>query len=409
MARPVAAVEGVYERVPGSGLYHARYRKDGKLVRKSFKRDRNAAIAWVEKARTLKRDGGADVPTSAKLPIRSAAEVAADKAAAEKAAKKAAEVLLGDLCDGLLQQIKDRPSVYKDQRNPPFRILRIKKAFGARPAKEIKSREIDDWLHSLMTAPTTQKRGPKTTPQPPRQMSPASQNRYKAMFSAIYKYGRQQDLVDVNPVSSVESRPMNNGREGRFLLPSEEQRIRAVLKGDIDACGPQNERKRKRLIHRLCEFEITLMTGMRKSEQYSLTWGPDVNFETKVLTLRETKNGTSRTVQMLPTVEKALRTLKAIPLERKRRSKDLPNESPTNSVFGIADSKRWWESVKRRAKVKDFHWHDNRHTFCSRLAQKGANLKLIQEAAGHKTIAQTAKYAKMDTASLRKGLTLLEP
>ncbi|MBB5345718.1 hypothetical protein HDF10_003719 [Edaphobacter lichenicola] len=97
MARPVAMVGGVYERVPGSGLYHARYRKDGKLVRKSFKRDRAAAIAWVEKARTLKRDGGADVPTLAKLPIRTAAEVAADKIAAAKEAAKTAEVLLGDL------------------------------------------------------------------------------------------------------------------------------------------------------------------------------------------------------------------------------------------------------------------------------------------------------------------------
>ncbi|MBB5345717.1 tyrosine-type recombinase/integrase [Tunturibacter empetritectus] len=260
-----------------------------------------------------------------------------------------------------------------------------------------------------MTAPTTHTRDPLKKPKPSRPMSPASQNRYKAMFSAIYKYGRQRDLVDVNPVSAIESRAMNNGREGRFLLPSEEQRIRAVLQGDIDACGPQNERRPKRMIHRLCEFEITLMTGMRKTEQYSLTWGPDVNFETKELTLRETKNGTWRTVQILPTVEKALMTLKVIPLERKRRSKDKPNESPANSVFGIADSKKWWASVLHRARVTNFHWHDNRHTFCSRLAQKGANLKLIQEAAGHKTIAQTAKYAKMDTASLRQGLALLEP
>jgi hypothetical protein len=161
-------------------------------------------------------------------------------------------------------------------------IQRIKDAFGSRQARDIKARDIDDWLSSLMTTPTTHKRDPRNKPKPPKPMSPASQNRYK---------------------------------------------------------------------------------------------GPDVNFETKELPLRETKNGTSRTVQILPTVEKALRALKAMPLKRKRRSKDKPNESPTNSVFGIADSKRWWASVLRRAKVKDFHWHDNRHTFLLAPCTEGCHPK----------------------------------
>lgn len=55
MARKPAPVEGVYER--GSGIWYARYRMNGKLVRKSFGSDRNAAVAYVEKARTLKRSG----------------------------------------------------------------------------------------------------------------------------------------------------------------------------------------------------------------------------------------------------------------------------------------------------------------------------------------------------------------
>jgi hypothetical protein len=51
MAKIATRVEGVYERVPGSGLWHARYRQDGKLVRKSFGRNRNAAIAYVDEGR----------------------------------------------------------------------------------------------------------------------------------------------------------------------------------------------------------------------------------------------------------------------------------------------------------------------------------------------------------------------
>ena len=66
MAKIAAQVEGVYERVPGSGMWHARYRQDGKLVRKSFGKNRAAAIAYVEKARTLKRSGEGFVPSTAK-------------------------------------------------------------------------------------------------------------------------------------------------------------------------------------------------------------------------------------------------------------------------------------------------------------------------------------------------------
>jgi hypothetical protein len=169
MARPVAHVEGVYERDPGSGNWHARYRVNGKLVRKSFGRDRAAAINWVDKARTTKLSGGGVVPTSAKEPIKSAAELAAEQAAAALAASSGG-VLLSELCEGLLKQIKDRPREYKDQKNPPYRVGVIKAAFGSRPANSIKVSEISDWFRALPAAPATQ-------------------NRYRAVFSAIYNYG----------------------------------------------------------------------------------------------------------------------------------------------------------------------------------------------------------------------------
>jgi integrase len=385
MARPKAKVEGVYERVPGSGKWHARYRMGGKLVRKSFGNDHAAAKAWVELARSLKSKGEGVVPTSAKQPIRTAAEVAAERAAAALASKG---ILIGELCDGLLKQIRNRPREYKDQRNPPHRIGVIKKTFGLRPAVSIKVSEISDWFRSLPGAPATQ-------------------NRYRAMFSAIYNYGVQRDLIQNNPVRATEPVPVDNGVI-RYLLPSEEERVRRVLQEDVDACGPRNEQHKRRMIHRQCEFDVALFSGMREGEQYDLTWD-DVNFETKEATTRDTKNGTSRQVHLSKTVVKALRTVKAMSLERKRRSADKPNESPANVAFALRDNKNWWGKVLRRAKVANFRWHDLRHTFCSRLAQRGATLKQIQELAGHKTIQMSARYAHLNKASVLQGLALLEP
>ena len=67
----------------------------------------------------------------------------------------------------------------------------------------------------------------------------------------------------------------------------------------------------------------------------------------------------------------------------------------------------WWEAALDASKVAGYRWHDNRHTFCSRLAMKGVNLKVIQTLAGHKTITMTARYAHLDDASLRAAVDML--
>ena len=105
-----------------------------KLVRKSFGRDRKAAIKWVEQARSLLRKGEGIVPASAKQPIRTAVELAADQAASVLAAFQKG-VLLGELCDGLLKEILDNPEA--DHRTPPSRIARIKRELGHRVATSL--------------------------------------------------------------------------------------------------------------------------------------------------------------------------------------------------------------------------------------------------------------------------------
>ena len=379
MPRPPAPVKGVYQREDDpSGNWYARFRIDGKLVKKSFGKDRTAAIEYVEKARTLRRTGEGHVPKSAKGTPKTAREM--------EATAGMSSVLLSELCDDLLRHIQSKPNVYKDQRNPPFRIGLIREKFGDRPAASIRPYEIADWLDSLKRAPATV-------------------NRYKVTFSSIYRYGKQRDKVRVNPAREVSQQKLNNGVI-RYLKPEEEKRLRAVLQKAVDACGPQNERRKKRLMHRIYELDIALGTGMRKGEQYGLTWG-DLDFKLRVITLRDTKNGSTRTVPMIDDVVNAFRKLRTMALERKDRAIDQPNNAPEDVVFAIGDNKKWWEAALREAKIKNFRWHDLRHTFCSRLAQRGVSLKVIQEAAGHKTIAMSARYAHMDHTTLHNAMAVL--
>jgi len=303
-----------------------------------------------------------------------------------EATAPSSSVLVAELCDDLLRHIQSKPNVYKDQRNPPYRIGLIKERFGDRPAASIRPYEIADWLDSVGRAPATV-------------------NRYKVTFSSIYRYGKQRDKIQVNPTREVSQHKLNNGVI-RYLQPEEETRLRAVLQGEIDACGLQNERRRKRLLHRIYELDVALGTGMRKGEQYGLRW-TDIDFTRRVITLRDTKNGSSRTVPMIDDVVYAFRELRKLSLGRKNRSADRPNDAPGDIVFGIGDNKKWWAAALREAKIKNLRWHDLRHIFCSRLAQAGVSLKVIQEAAGHKTIAMSARYAHMDHTTLHNAMSVL--
>jgi integrase len=379
MPRPPAPVKGIYQRQDDpSGNWYARFRVDGKLVKKSFGHDRAAAIRYVEKARTLRRDGEGHVPKSAKGLPKTAKEL--------EVAPAQGLVLVSELCDDLLKHIKSKPNVYKDQRNPPYRIGVIRKKFGQRTAVSIRPFEIADWLDSLDRAPATI-------------------NRYKVTLSSVYRYGRQRDKVAVNPAREVKQLRLNNGVI-RFLKPDEEKRLRAVLQAAVDECGPQNERRKKRLLHRVYELDIAIGTGMRKGEQYGLEWS-DIDFDRRAITLRDTKNGSSRSVPMIDDVLFAFKQLKKLSLERKDRAIDRPNNAPDDVVFGIGDNKKWWEAALKDANIQKFRWHDLRHTFCSRLAQAGVSLKVIQEAAGHKTISMTARYSHMDQTTLQNAMSVL--
>ncbi|MDP9051504.1 MAG: site-specific integrase [Acidobacteriota bacterium] len=386
MAMKKAPVEGVYERAVGSGIWYARYYINNKQVRKSFGRDRVAAVAWVEAARTVKRSGVGILPTSAKKAVKTAGDLAAERVAA---AVTPDSVLIGELCDGLLAHIQSNPARYKDQLNPPYRLGVIKEAFGDRPAASIETYEIEDWFGKLPG-------------------KPATQNRYRAQMSSVFTFGmrRKQYGLKFNPARNTDPVPVDNGVI-RFLLPSEETSIRTVLQEDVDACGPRNDQLKKHMIHRICEFDVALDSGMRESEQYDLL-RPDITYEIKELTARDTKNGTSRQVHLTKRAMKALKTLEDLNLVRKCRSKDIPNDSPADVAFAIRDNKNWWGDVLRRAGVTRFRWHDLRHTFCSRLAQRGASAFVIMALAGHKTYSMAARYSHLNKTSVVRGLALLE-
>lgn len=109
-----------------------------------------------------------------------------------------------------------------------------------------------------------------------------------------------------------------------------------------------------------------------------------MDFKRKVTRLTNTKNGSARNVP-LNTV--ALKTLS-------QQRVAVPHDAgdPVFPRPGPQSDCRWWFApALTEAKITDYTWHNNRHTFCSWLAIAGVSTKEIQVLAGHKTISMAAR------------------
>jgi site-specific recombinase XerD len=69
----------------------------------------------------------------------------------------------------------------------------------------------------------------------------------------------------------------------------------------------------------------------------------------------------------------------------------------------------WIERATERAGLEVTRsLHILRHTFCSRLAMKGAPAKAIQELAGHANLTTTMRYMHLSPAARESAIRLLE-
>jgi len=219
---------------------------------------------------------------------------------------------------------------------------------------------------------------------------PASLNRELAMVSKAFALALEDwDWISGNdkPFSKMPYEKENNERD-RWLSFDEEKRL-------LD-----NSPEWLREI-----ISFALQTGLRQGELLSLEWSR-VNMFRKTILIQKTKSGKPKTVPLNQIAMDVIR--------RKSESKvrKLKNDFVFVSSHGTKidrhNLRRAFNKAVSKADIEDFRFHDLRHCFCTKLAQRGVDIYKIAKLAGHEDIRMTQRYSHHCPESLRDGVEALE-
>ena len=201
-------------------------------------------------------------------------------------------------------------------------------------------------------------------------LSGATVNRYVTALSAVLTVtANEYGWIQRNPARNVTRLADSKGRE-RFLTEAERGALlRACDASDCPVLG--------------AVVRLALATGARKGELMALEW-PGIDLNRRVARLLDTKNGESRTVPLAAPAVAVLREL------RKGRL-------PVGPVVpcSVTTIDKAWQAARADAGLRDFRFHDLRHSAASYLAMSGASLMDIAAILGHKTLAMVKRYSHL--------------
>ncbi len=215
---------------------------------------------------------------------------------------------------------------------------------------------------------------------------PASINKELAMFSKAFNLAIDEwEWLKDKPFPKILKEEENNKRD-RWLTADEERRL-------LENCPEW-----------LSEIVVfALNTGLRQNELLSLEW-PRVDLSRKTILIQETKNGKPKT---LP-----LNTIALGVLEQRSKVGSIKNVlvffSRKGTKINVCTLSSTFKNRAEGAEIKNFRFHDLRHTFATRLVQAGVDLYKISKLLGHEDIKMTQRYSHHCPESLRDGVKILE-
>lgn len=240
----------------------------------------------------------------------------------------------------------NRPSTYAKKR---FNIANLVEHFGDVPVGSITPEQIEAYKRKRL-----------------REVKPATVNRDLAALKHALRLAVKWGYLEASPADQV----------GKFREPPGRMRYltREEAAALIDSCSKELRPLVVAAIH----------TGMRLGELLALEW-EHVDLGRRQIRVVDSKNNDFRVVPMNAVVYNEL----LLAARRKGRVFTSRYGRPYRWIHN------GFRAACARADIKDFTFHDLRHTFASWLAMEGVPLSTIGNLLGHRTTQMTARYAHL--------------
>jgi integrase len=199
--------------------------------------------------------------------------------------------------------------------------------------------------------------------------------------------------IDRNPADHVEVRRPDDSRE-RYLSKPELRRLMEALDERTYRKGTKDLNQtnlRLRLI-----VLIAVSTGMRSAEIHRLRWSDVMDSEGLLAVRAKLKKGRVRFVPMPSELAVEIGRYPAIIGEDRILPPKGGPESKRQRLEGS------FENLLDRATIRDFWFHDLRHTFASWYMMNGGDLYELAKILGHSNIKMTERYAKLGREHMTK-------
>lgn len=238
----------------------------------------------------------------------------------------------------------------------------------------LKLRWLNQRLGKLTLAQVTRDQISKIGEVKRREASPATANRYLALIRSILRK------------AALEWEWIQQAPKVR-LYPEPKRRIRWLTREEADTLISELPQ------HLVAMVRFTLATGLRDSNVRGLEWS-QVDLLRKTAWVHPDQAKAKKAITV-PLNEDAIQVL----LEQQGKNPRFVFTYKGSQILRQANNSAWRKALQR-TEIRDFRWHDLRHTWASWHVQAGTPLHALQELGGWESIEMVQRYAHLGGSHL---------